>query len=274
MIHNSQIVSDIKKLFQAKILTVKQIISKRQQYIRALDIDNNLKYTKVDELKKLPQTPELVKLIKCKESINYRFKELRRMNKLNAPNRLMYDLIVAYNKEVQKDVLLGELAYIGKSFARVRTVLVKRKFNSQKRRIDWDKSFYVLESIAKDVAPDIYEEYTQKKILRNKFIDKMRPFVYSRDNPNLPKWLVDHVDDILPYIKVRINKWHKNHASYIFIPTNFINDKVRSQVAFTDNCTDIKEILNTEIMGTRDKLFALCRYDNNMINKYIDLKYF
>jgi hypothetical protein len=274
MIYSADIVREIKKKLDNKILTVKKIVSKRQAYVRQLDVDESLKYTNVKELMLLKQTPILIKLIKCKQSINYRFAELKKLRKYTLHNRVILDILRAYNKELQRDILLGDCIYLGKNLGKMRTIMLKRNFSSSKRRIDWDKSFYVLENIAKDVAPSIYEDYKNKKINRNIFIEKMRSFVYSYENPTFPKWLVDHVDDVVPYIRVRFNNKIPNGNKYVFIPTNFINDDVRSQVSFTDNCKNRDEIIDSTILGTRDKLFALCRYDENITNNYVDNKYF
>lgn len=275
MINASQTVDDIIKNVQYRIDSIKRIISKRQITIRDLDIAEELKYTKVEELKKIENPSyNLRKLIKCKESIRFRFQELKGLNMLNMPITAMMEMLKAYNRQMQRDILLGDVVYLGKNIGQMRTVIIRNNYRKVKRRIDWDKSFYVLESIAAEVAPDILAEYKSGQIHRNIFIHKMRKFTYSKENPSYPKWLVDHLEDTVPYIKVRFSKYVKNNRSYVFVPTNFINHEVRSQVEFTDRCKDREEILNSAVLGTRDKLFGLCRYEPNMINSYVDIKYF
>lgn len=275
MINASQTVDDIIKNIQHRMSVVRRTISKRQTIIRDLDINEDLKYSKLEKLKTIDDPSyNLKKLIKCKESIRLRFQELEGLKMLNIPSTLMMEMIRTYNRQLQRDLLLGELVYLGKNIGQMRTVIIKNNYRKIKRRIDWDKSYYVLENIAAEVAPDILEEYKNKRIHRNMFIHKMRKFTYSRENPKFPKWLVDHVDDAIPYIKVRFSKYVKNNRSYVFVPTNFINHEVRSQVEFTDRCKTKDEILDSRVLGTRDKLFGLCRYDSNMINNYVDIKYF
>lgn len=275
MITGSQIVDDILISLNKKIRSLKEVVIKRQNTIRQLDLPDSLKYTKLVDLKKIENPSYDIKvLIRCKESINLRYSEIKRLEKSKIPDNIMLLMFKAYNKQIQRDVLLGEVAYLGIKVGSIRTVLLKRKFSLSKRRIDWDKSFYVLEHIASESAPLILDKYKQKHITRNQFIEEMKPYVYSAAKPNLPKWLVDHLDDLLPYIKHRFNKVSKNYKSYVFMPTNFINNAERSQVVLTDGCKTMEEIIDSPLLGTRDKLFGLCRFNDDMIQNYVDVKYY
>lgn len=145
----------------------------------------------------------------------------------------------------------------------------KIKYNRNIKKIDWNESFNTLKAIAKEDKPDIYNLFETDKIVKNKFIDMMRPYVYNKyNNPNGKKWLVtdDKEWDFWVIISHKYSKLPNLHK-YNIVPSNYISPSVtdkldipRKQSEFAKLTEYPEDVIDTEHLGMRDKLRMLERY--------------
>ncbi len=131
------------------------------------------------------------------------------------------------------------------------------------RNVDWKASLDTLLSISKDIKPNIYKSYINKNINKKEFIQSMKSYTYNKiDNPTGKKWIVKRLKDYNLWL-VLISRYSNltEFKNYNIVPTNFIINKTKSQIDFTDNANDIDEIITSKLLGFRDKLRALERFD-------------
>ncbi len=157
--------------------------------------------------------------------------------------RLYRFIIKSYNKKVAHRVLEGQVHTFGSTVGQLYIKRIRRIFTvhgkEATRGIDWGET----------------------KKLRAKLIEDNIP-IYSKDNPNGEKYLVYYSGDYLYWFW-----WDKaqsripNLQLYTFTPTNFINTEDRSQLAFTKKAKSKKDIIESDLLGNRDKLQCLLRFD-------------
>lgn len=147
----------------------------------------------------------------------------------------------------------------------------RKKYKTKYEKVDWGKSLKTLKSIAKDIDIDLYNSYINKSISKSLFIEQMKKYTYNKDtNIKGKKWLVKSTSDYNLWLVI----WSKysilkNISNYSIIPTNFIINETKSQIDFTNNVKNIKEIISSKLLGFRDKLRALERFDlNYCLNKF------
>jgi len=181
---------------------------------------------------------------------------------------LFSKLLRTINFEATK-LILGEGARfkLGNRLGEVYIVLLDANKGKRKvRKIDWGESLKTLEAIAKDKEEtrEILDSYKIKVIKKKQFIAQMKSYVYSEEHPNYPKWLVSIETDINPYWHwSRIKSNVKNKHLFSFTPTNFVQNESRSQLDFIKTAKSVNDIIDTNLLGCRDKVYALLRYDRN-----------
>lgn len=142
-----------------------------------------------------------------------------------------------------------------------------------KRKVDWGSSFRTLKVIANNNYPDILKRYTDNIIKKNEFIKEMSKYTYNeKTNPNGKKWLVYSNLDSNFWLVIRSRFSNLSGIrNYNIVPTNFIENKTRSQIDFTNEVKSVEEIITSNLLGFRDKIRAIERYDysyllNNLRN--------
>lgn len=154
----------------------------------------------------------------------------------------------------------------------------KAKYNYQvlKPTIDWGASFKYLIEQSEYLDKETYDLYKKKYITKSDFIRKLRPYLYRHDNPTGLKWLLysEKNFDLWLTLRTRLRKLEQLKM-YSIVPTNFINNISKSQIDFTNNVNSIGEIIESELLGFRDKIRAIERYDMEYCLKTFqnDIKY-
>ena len=140
----------------------------------------------------------------------------------------------------------------------------KAKYNNaQMRKVeDWGASLKFLIEQSKRLDEETYNLYKAKLIRKREFLRRLKPHLYSYDNPKGLKWIIysEKDFDLWLILKTKISKF-KPIKIYSITPTNFINNETKSQLDFTAKAKDIGEIIESELLGFRDKIRALERFD-------------
>lgn len=132
----------------------------------------------------------------------------------------------------------------------------------KKFKVNWGETNRNLKDIAKRLDYKLYENYTEHRITKQEFYDGMKPYIYSADNPNGIKYL--------KYLDKDVNHWLIANTFYATIsgireygitPTNFVENRTRSQIDFARDAKDIDEIVDSNHLGFRDKIRVLERFD-------------
>ena len=176
-------------------------------------------------------------------------------------------IIRRYFFQVQQSLLLGE-SY---TFSGIKATIMiygkhklKSKYNfAQYRKVeDWGASMKFLIEQSKTLDENAYNLYKAKLIRKKDFLKLLRPHLYSYDNPNGLKWIIysEKDFDLWLILKTKISKF-KPIKIYSITPTNYINNETRSQLDFSSKVKEINEIIESEILGFRDKIRALERFD-------------
>jgi len=148
--------------------------------------------------------------------------------------------------------------------------VARKKYGVKNIKIDWGESYKTLIAITKKVDISIYNKYINKEITRKDLVSLMSKHLYNeKDNPNGYKWLVKNNKDnnlwlVLSRKYVKLNSDNNiSIENYGIVPTNFIVNETRSQIDFTNSVSSIEEIIDSKLLGFRDKIRALERFDMN-----------
>ena len=180
------------------------------------------------------------------------------------PEKIYNKWLNDYNTGIMKHMFYNGSSTISYKVGTLHIEYKNRDFN--KRKIDWNESLTLLKSIIKEENKELYDKYIAKSITKKEFINLAKPFVYNKDtNPNGKKWLLSRTDDGSVWIN-----WSKptnlpNYNLYSFTPTNFIHTPKRSQTEFLENVKSEEEIIESDLLGNRDKLNILYRFNPNFI---------
>lgn len=187
----------------------------------------------------------------------------------NIPYRAYHDIIKFLNIEIGRIVLEGGSYDFGNAISKIYVKEISRDFTKDKRIINNRESLDNLERIAKEKNIELYNLYKTKYISRNQFIKDMKPYVYSKENPDREKWIIYYSDDYYYFI-VWLKGYSRvqNVGEFRFIPSNYIHTPSRSQIEFGNNAKSRDEIIESVSLGFRDKLNILLRFDNTMALKY------
>jgi hypothetical protein len=185
-----------------------------------------------------------------------------------------YKLILdTYYTHIANWVLQGYIFYIGKHLGKIYIEETHKNFINEfgnlRGLVDRGTSFVILEELAKSQEDQgmhtLYSDYkVNKYYTRMQFIHLMKSYTYSPDKPDLPKWIVYHTDEWIPYFR-----WGNRDNSvlqlkdYTFKPTSYINTPLRNKSDILEAATSIDDILNCNELGAKDKMFLIKKFDNN-----------
>lgn len=196
--------------------------------------------------------------------------------KLNFKRKTYKDILYEYHKRLAINIIKGEVYNLGNHLGKIEVVKKKRNYRDKynNKIVNWKESLDELIRLAgtKKESDAILKRYEAKEINRKQFIEQMKPFVYSPDTPDLPKWHIYYVDHYYPMFV-----WHHNNTAvanaqmYSFYPTNHIQIKNEegkfSQISVSETMT-IEEILETDGLGNRDKMNCIFRKDKFYFKEY------
>jgi hypothetical protein len=204
----------------------------------------------------------ITKKIKAYEKLSDKYK------RLNITERQYNELYRLLNFKVSAEILNKSQYTIGNHLG-IMEVVQKKRYTGDKyncKVVDWNESLQRLLFLAQAISDDtnvIASDYTNKIIKKAEFISKMKPYVWSKETPDKPEWLMYYTDeDAVWWV------WHKstctipNKMLYSFVPTNYIHitdeNNRRSQVSVSKSLT-IEEIINSRLLGNRDKINCIFR---------------
>lgn len=272
MIRTEQIYKENKDFYIRQIVYNNIRIRKRRAYISKLKdrLSPEIMKLSLSQLNKIEDKSNEIKLlIRCKKSIISRTKENEKLRLNIMPRYAFTGILKMFNKKISYDALKGKNAYLG---TRVGKIKIVRKKTSR-TKIDKKESFVELVRLSKEIAKSVYDRYEKGIINRNEFVVEMKAHTYSKENPKKPKWLIYRDLDFLPYWVIDLNSELGDKWKFKFTPTNFVTNETRSQIDFTNNCSNIEDILTTEQLGNRDKLFALLRFDPNYEHRFETIRH-
>jgi len=164
---------------------------------------------------------------------------------------------------VSRFILRGGSFVVG-NWYRLYMARKKANFNKDKTNVDWGKSIKFLCELAERYNEDLYFDFKGKDITKDEFIVKMKPYVYSKETPDKPKWLVYNTNDWSSWLLVS-TYYSKcpNKSNYGITPTHYINLPNQSIIEFGSKCTNMNQILDTTDLGFRDKIHCMERFDMN-----------
>lgn len=172
-----------------------------------------------------------------------------------------------YNWYMGREMLMFGATYpIGKNF----TLRIASKHRSKRKvvgknrqKVDWGKSFKLLQRLLEDINPELLQQYRDKIIGKPDLIEQAKPYFYNaKDNPTAPKWLVYDDKDFDFWLVLRYpSSVLENKMFYGVTPTNAIHNETRSQHDFLKGVKTIEDIIDSKIIGFREKIVMLERFD-------------
>ena len=278
----SPIIDDIENCILAK----KPVLT-RKVYLKMMNVDNNI-HTNFTPMFCDPKNRDVIiiyldEFIKHYHSKIQTIKEISLLNKIKPATELNLQYFISrYYFYVQQSLLYGEryrLGTIQSSLFIYGKSRRKKRYNNVllRKTEDWGASLRYLKQQAETINPEAYNLYSKKYISKSEFLQRMRPFLYNKlTNPNGLRWII--------YCNKEFDHWvifrhtyasNKMIRMYSIIPSNYINHTSKSQIDFTNNCKSVDDIITTEMLGFRDKLRGLERFDINFcLNTYKnDLQY-
>lgn len=201
-------------------------------------------------------------IIICNAYLNYleqvkRKTELLKLIKFTKP--FITFLLRAYLFSVQLYILRGNMYYFSKInyylYIFGKSVIKKNKpIINNIKNVDWGASLRYLKDRAKEVDIELYNQYNSKFISKRQFIDSMAKYKIQ--------WHIYQEKMFNHWIMLRKRySTTENSSLYKLIPNNGVQNKTRSQIDFTNSISTVDEILETNLLGFRDKLRALERFD-------------
>jgi hypothetical protein len=182
-------------------------------------------------------------------------------------------ILTQINREASHNMLRSGYRYkLGNQLGELYPIMFDSSKNKHiKRRIDWIESMKCLEDIANnDVdSAKLLQQYKNKRITKQQFINRMKPYTYTTDKPDKPKWLVSRLDEDKPFIHwSRYKCIVRNSRYYGFVPTNFVHNETRRQSDFIKSVKNKEEIITTPLLGLRDKLFGILKFDSSHVQYF------
>jgi len=179
---------------------------------------------------------------------------------------LMYMLRVFYNN-VEQSILRGHSFRLNRVEATIKIINKQRKKPQHDNKIlrkteDWGASMKFLKEQSKSLDFETYTLYDTGKINKREFIKRLKPHLYSNDNKAGLKWIIYCTKDSDHWLIIN----HKystipNIRFYSITPKNDISTAEQSQIKFTEECNSVDDIIDTKLLGLRDKIRALERFD-------------
>lgn len=176
-----------------------------------------------------------------------------------------------YYGHISKWILRGYVFRVGKHLGRVYIKETYKNFTNEfgetRGIVNHAASITLLENIAKQQEEQglhsLYSDYKNRGYYNKKqFIHLMKPYTYSPSEPDLPKWIIYHTDDWIPYFRWDSRDYTMGELKqYTFKPTSFINTPSRNKTEFMNNVTNVDDIIDCELLGAKDKMFLIKRFD-------------
>lgn len=235
------------------------------------------KYAKFKSMCNARLSKELA--MNCITIMDYTKHDLELLNKLRSvtaaliPFNVYKKILDAYYNHISNAILRGYVFNVGPHIGSIYIQEVYKKMVNSlgevRPLVDHAASAELLDTIAKSQEEEgIHTLYTDYKIrhyyTRNQFIHLMKPYTYSHTNKHLPKWIVYHTDDWIPYFR-----WGNRDNTmsalnlYTFKPTGFINTPKRRTNELLKDVTCVEDIIQFKEIGAKDKMFLIRRFDNN-----------
>jgi hypothetical protein len=177
---------------------------------------------------------------------------LKRLQRYKIPYRIYRTIIKSHNRQIARKLLNGYIYTVGETVGQIYIKKIRRIFSIQgkeaTKNIDWGET----------------------KKLRKRLLDAGHSLYNPDTNPNGKKYLVYYDSDYMYwYWWQRRASNIPNHYLYTFTPTNFINTADRSQLKFVKEAKTKDDIIDSELLGNRDKLYCLVRFDPSHGLNYI-----
>ncbi len=228
--------------------------------INLTNLESKISYTDKQinkvEIKVVTVDQNLIKsyikaLCKAKRNLAVYKDNLDKLNSYFIPFRIYSYILKEYNKKISHRMLLGYSLDVGANVGQIVIKKIRRIFNVG----------------GKEATKNI--DFGETKKLRKRLLDSGVE-IFSKDNPKGQKYLVYYTSDYFYwYYWNRGNCQIPNCFLYTFTPTNFINTKSRSQIEFTNNAKNKEDIIETDLLGNRDKLYCLIRFDSSLGLNYV-----
>jgi hypothetical protein len=266
---------------------VKDVYKYAKEYvmveIKAADriIFNHLRGMKRDEavikIYKTKDEPNIKGLIKQKEEsierhkqrINYYQNKIKILKLIPIKrHRTFISILKILNKNIIREVLRGGKYIfplgIGKLY-----ILVGDKYYTA-NSINWPKSMAIINNIAKNVAPDIYEDFRNKKIQQFEYMQLMKQHLYPV--PGKPRWVVTDDETTAWWIVFKKGN-NPNHNKYFFKlkPTHYVKLKDKTLSMLKKYFDTAEDVINSNDLGFREKVHVLRLFFNEQKLKYNDI---
>jgi UDP-N-acetylglucosamine transferase subunit ALG13 len=183
------------------------------------------------------------------------------------PDSTIMYIIRSFFSTVEQSILRGNSFRLNRVEATIKIVNKVRKKSKYGNKIlrkteDWGKSMKFLKEQAKTLDFETYTLYDTGKINKREFIKRLSPYLYSPTNKNGLKWIF-YCDKDSDHWLILSHKYSTipNIRFYSIIPKNDIATAEQSQIKFTNNCKSVDDIIDTRLLGLRDKIRALERFD-------------
>jgi hypothetical protein len=193
------------------------------------------------------------------------------------PEHVIFYLLRVFFNNVEHSLLRGHSYRLNRVEAYIKIVRKPRKkkrYNNQilRKTEDWGRSMKFLIEQSKDLDLETHNLYINKRITKRQFIQRLKPHLYSPTNTKGLKWIFysDREDDAWLILSHRYSSI-PNIRHYSITPKNDISTADQSQIKFTDECENIDEIIETKLLGLRDKIRALERFDPEYCNNTFKL---
>lgn len=132
----------------------------------------------------------------------------------------------------------------------------RKNDKTKKLKVNWGETNRNLKELSKTIDYNLYDEYNNKRITKSEFYDRIVP---QLNGIKYHKYLDKDVNHWL----IVNSKFSSINGvnDYGITPTNFVENKTRSQIDFANNAKNIDEIIVSNHLGFRDKIRILERFD-------------
>jgi len=172
------------------------------------------------------------------------------------------------NRNIIREVLRGGKYVfpfgIGKLY-----ILVGDKFYTA-NSVNWAKSMKIINNIAKKDAPELYEDFRNKKIQQFEYIQLMKQHLYP--TPGKPRWVILSDDTTAWWVIFkRGNNPNQNKYFYKLKVTHYVKLKHKALALLGKYFNNAEEVINSDDLGFIDKVQVLRIYFNEQKLNYNDI---
>lgn len=170
-------------------------------------------------------------------------------------------IVGMYNEHQCVNVLKGREWNLSSTLGVLHVKNKEAKFkhiNPNIMKVDWGESMKYLQEICSKDFPELLSKYKNKDITKQEFINEYKKV-------GTKKWFIYRNDSINSWWNWRRFNFTKSYRRTLFnfTPSNFVNTKERSQLAFVKSAKSIDDILWCRELGNRDKLNMLNEFDKD-----------